>query len=149
LVPEDPDAYLRLGVLVVLLKQGSSGFAVAEVGLAAFSHPDCQLSLEWLDEMCAGAAVQVLETWMSCWEDLAAAHPGVGHMETVVAQHMEDIPRTLAAHENIAVYLADHVAVTELMLEKLIVECDNFPHWEVDSGSWLRSPFLWLGLSLL
>jgi hypothetical protein len=69
-------------------------------------------------------------------------HLGVEHMEKVVALHTADIPHTLVVGANKSVYLADHVVVTELTLEKPIVGYGNFPHWEVDTDSLLRSPFL-------
>jgi hypothetical protein len=77
---------------------------------------------------------------MSCSADPAAEDE---HKVRAVAQHMENSPDTLAAHAGTVVYLAGHVAEeTVRMLEKLIAECDNSPHWEVDTDSWLRSPCL-------
>jgi hypothetical protein len=53
-----------------------------------------------------------------------------------VARHMENILGTSAAHAGTVVFLADHAAEeTVQMPEKLIVECGNSPHWEVDTGS--------------
>jgi hypothetical protein len=73
------------------------------------------------------------------------------HTATAVARHMAHSLGTLAAHAvGTVVYLAGRAAVeTVLMPGKQIEECGSFPHWEVDTDSWLRSPSLWLGLWLL
>lgn len=63
-------------------------------------------------------------------------------MVMVVELRTEDILRTLVVDASRSVCPVDHVVVTELMLEKLIVAYGSFPHWEVGTDSLLRSPFL-------
>jgi hypothetical protein len=54
---------------------------------------------------------------------------------SVVEQHMADMADTLAEGASRAIFLVDHVAVTELTRVMQIAGCGSSPRWEVDIDS--------------